>query len=43
MLSVDEKIQLKYIEELAELGMDGLAIMPVNCERICLKLNWLIE
>ena len=43
MLSVDEKIQLKYIEELAELGIDGLAIMPVNCESIRSKLNWLIE
>lgn len=41
--SVDEKIQLKYIEELAEIGIDGLAIMPVNCESIRLKLNWLIE
>ena len=43
VLSVDEKIQLKYIEELAELGIDGLAIMPVNCESIRSKLNWLIE
>ena len=43
VFSVDEKIQLKYIEELAEIGIDGLAIMPVNCESIRLKLNWLIE
>lgn len=41
--SVDEKEQLTAIEELEAMGIQGLAIMPVECEQIRLKLNQLIE
>lgn len=41
--SVDETEQLESIEELLRQGIDGLAIMPVDSERIRAKLNWMIQ
>lgn len=41
--SVDEEEQLKAIEELLELGIQGLAIMPVECETIRMKLNEVMD
>lgn len=41
--SVDENEQLEAIEELIEQGIDGLAIMPVDSEKIREKLNWLAQ
>ncbi|MBS6196650.1 MAG: LacI family DNA-binding transcriptional regulator [Clostridiales bacterium] len=41
--SVDEKEQLSAIEELEKEGIDGLALMPVDCESIRVKINELIE
>lgn len=40
---VDEQMQIKMIEELVEEGIDGLAIMPVDCAGVGLKLNQLIR
>lgn len=42
-VSVDEKEQLCAIDTLMEQGIQGLAIMPVDCERIREKLNCLME
>lgn len=42
-LSVDEAGQLKAIDELAKLHIEGLAIMPVDCERVRTRINLLIE
>lgn len=42
-ISVDEEEQIRAIEELEEEGVHGLAIMPVECERIRVKLNSLTE
>lgn len=42
-ISVDEKEQIKAIEELEAEGIQGLAIMPVECEGVRLKLNTLME
>lgn len=39
---VDEQEQLKLIDELAGLGIDGLAIMPVDCDSVRQRLNRLI-
>ena len=41
--SVDEAEQLRAIEELEAQGIGGLAIMPVECERVRKKLNDLID
>lgn len=41
--SVDEEEQLAAIDALAEEGIQGLAIMPVNSNAVCKKINWLIE
>lgn len=41
--SVDEKEQLGAIDALVREGIQGLAVMPVDCEGIRVKLNWLIE
>lgn len=41
--SVDENEQLEAIEELLSRGIDGLAIMPVDSEKIREKLNWMIQ
>lgn len=41
--SVDEKEQLSAMDSLAEEGIHGLAIMPVNSNAVCKKINWLIE
>lgn len=41
--SVDEKEQLDAIRELEESGIDGLAIMPVDCEGVREKMNELVE
>ena len=41
--SVDEEEQVCAIEELAEEGIQGLALMPLECERVREKINWLIE
>lgn len=40
-LTVDEEEQACAIEELADEGIQGLAIMPVDCDRIREKINWL--
>ena len=40
---VDEREQLAAIDLLAEEGIQGLAIMPVNSNAVCQKINWLIE
>ena len=40
---VDKDMQLKRIDELVEEGIDGLAIMPVDCAAIALRLNQLIR
>lgn len=42
-VSVNEKEQLAAIDELVEEGIEGLAIMPVDCNPIRDKLNWLTE
>lgn len=42
-LSVDEEEQLSAIDTLVKTGIQGLAVMPVDCESIRMKLNWLIE
>ena len=42
-VSVDEEEQMRAIEELEAEGIDGLAVMPVDCERIRMKLNALME
>ena len=42
-LSVDEEEQARAIEELAAQGIQGLALMPVDCDRIREKINWLTE
>ncbi len=42
-LSVDEREQLKAIDELVEEGIDALAVMPVDCQGIREKINWLTE
>lgn len=41
--SVDENEQLEAIDALVNENINGLAIMPVDNERIRNKLNWLIE
>lgn len=41
--SVDEEEQLNAIDELVRKGIQGLAVMPVDCESIRMKLNQLIE
>lgn len=41
--SVDEAEQIKAIEELEAVGIDGLAIMPVDCDLVRGKLNLLTE
>lgn len=41
--SVDEAQQMHSIEELEELGIDALAVMPVDCERVRRKINELSE
>lgn len=42
-LSVDEEEQLNAIDALVQEDIQGLAVMPVDCESIRVKLNWLIE
>lgn len=42
-LSVDEEEQLASIDRLLEQGIDGLAIMPVDCENIRARLNEIVE
>lgn len=42
-VSVDEKEQLALIEALEREEINGLAIMPVDCESIRMKLNFLTE
>lgn len=41
--SVSEEEQLGFIDELEEQGISGLAIMPVECDRVRARLNRLIE
>ena len=41
--TVDEVEQLQAIEQLVEAGVQGLAIMPVECEAVRERLNRLIE
>ena len=42
-LAVDENEQLTAIEALEAEGIDGLALMPVDCEGIRVKINHMIE
>lgn len=42
-LSVDENEQLKAVEKLVKQGIEGLAIMPVECQAIREKINELAE
>lgn len=42
-LIVDEKEQVRAIEELVAEGIQGLALMPVECDLIREKINWLTE
>lgn len=42
-LSVDEEEQLRLIRSLEKEGIDGLALMPVDCEGVREKINQLIE
>lgn len=42
-LSVDEREQMAAIDELEKEGIDALALMPVDCENIRIKINELIE
>lgn len=39
--SVDEKEQLEAIDELLAEGIDALAIMPIDSERVRDRLNWM--
>ena len=39
--SVDEVAQLRSLEEMEQLGVDGLAIMPVDCDNVRYRLGWL--
>lgn len=41
--SVDEEEQLTAIESLVSEGIEGLAVMPVDCEGVRVKINRLIE
>ena len=41
--SVDEAEQMRAITELEEEGMDALAVMPVDCDKVRVKLNELTE
>lgn len=41
--SVDEAEQMEAISQLEEAGIDALAIMPVDCDRVRMKLNELID
>jgi LacI family transcriptional regulator len=41
--SVDEEEQLSAIDALVSEGIHALALMPVDCEQIRVKINWLIE
>lgn len=41
--AVDEKEQLNYLEELEQMGLDGLAIMPIDTGKIRKKLYALSE
>ncbi|MCI8646707.1 MAG: substrate-binding domain-containing protein [Firmicutes bacterium] len=42
-ISVDGDQQLRAMDELVQENIQGLAIMPTDCESVRLKLNWLIE
>lgn len=42
-LTVDEKEQVRAIEELVAEGIQGLALMPVECDLVREKINWLTE
>ncbi len=39
--AVDEAAQLQALEELEQLGIDGLAVMPVDCDNVRYRLAWL--
>lgn len=41
--SVDEREQLMFMDELEAEGIDALAIMPVECDDVRLRLNHLIQ
>lgn len=40
---VDESEQLAAVDRLLARGIDALALMPVNCERVRLRINQLID
>ena len=39
--TINEQRQLEVIDELVEEGIDGLALMPIQCESIRARLSWL--
>lgn len=43
VLTVDEKEQLAAIRSLVRENIDGLALMPVDCERVRNEINQLVE
>ncbi len=43
VLTVDEEAQARSIDELAAEGIDGLALMPVECDLIRDRINGLVE
>lgn len=43
ILTVDEQEQLQAIDQLVSEGIHGLALMPIECESIRLKINELVE
>jgi len=43
VLTVDEKEQLAAIRSLVRENIDGLALMPVDCERVRTEINRLVE
>lgn len=43
IVTVDEEEQLQAIDQLVSEGIHGLALMPIECERIRLKINELAE
>lgn len=43
IVTVDEEEQLQAIDQLVSEGIHGLALMPIECERVRLKINELAE
>lgn len=43
ILTVDEQEQLQAIDQLVSEGIHGLALMPIECESVRLKINELVD